>query len=233
MEKAVVVVNRSTLVSQDNAIKAVAAVQRQINEHFMPAWGIGMALGVLGEGDPVPENHWLHFLYDDSAQAGALGFHEVTAQGFPVAYTFVRTTLDAGLYWQPTFSHEVLELLADPFCFSLVYNPYAKQFEWLEVGDPVERFEYDIDGVPVSDFVLPTWYGSAGNPPYSFLRKPDGPFELTRGGYKGIVHPNGTVTQEVARRNPHAAEPREIPAVGSRRWRRIARHGLPYGYQQI
>lgn len=222
MERKIIIVDQATAVGWEEVLKAVGAVQRQLNEHFGPAWGISQALGLLGPGEPIPPGQWVHYLFDDADQAGALGYHDLTDQGLPSGITFVKTTLDAGLPWQPTFSHEVLELAADPFCFSLVRNPYTNQDEWLEVGDPVEAGSYEIDGVAVSDFVLPGWFGATSpNLPFNYLDTVSEPFKLAPGGYKGIVRPDGTVTQVVARRDVKAAEPREVPQKWSRRWRRL------------
>ena len=70
--------------------------------------------------------------------------------------------------WSVTLSHEVLEMIADPTVNIFAPGPSpdpADGGKWVlftyEVGDPVERFCYEIDGVLVSDFVTP-WYFSEG-----------------------------------------------------------------------
>jgi hypothetical protein len=80
------------------------------------------------------------------------GYHTVS-QGTPSA---VVTT---GQAFSELFSHEILETLADP------YGTRGINGRLTEVCDPVENsFGYQLAGVTVADFVLPSWYqaGSAG-----------------------------------------------------------------------
>jgi hypothetical protein len=64
-----------------------------------------------------------------------------------------------------TLSHELLEMLVDPSGTRVIQaadlDPYSggQQVNYLvEVCDPVAVYSYMIDGVPVSDFVLPAFY---------------------------------------------------------------------------
>ena len=97
-----------------------------------------------------------------------------------------------------TFTHEVLEALADPW-INLAAQTGAGQFYAVEVGDPVEsdRFAYLIGAVKVSDFVLPAWFIPGHPGPYDCLgsRAADGlggvspvsaPLELASGGYASV-----------------------------------------------
>jgi len=67
--------------------------------------------------------------------------------------------------WELSFSHEVLEMLADPVSaeYRAVHRPGTKQAWILEVCDPIEAFNYsyEIDGVIVSDFITPNFYDPA------------------------------------------------------------------------
>ena len=51
---------------------------------------------------------------DDSDQAGALGYHDLTSAGLPMGKVFARTDLQNNLSWTVTVSHELLEILGDP-----------------------------------------------------------------------------------------------------------------------
>jgi hypothetical protein len=87
---------------------------------------------------------------------------------------FARTTLDFNESWQGVLTHELFELLADPYVNRLVLGPRL----WLvEVADPVESdaFNYPrtaADGslVPISDFVTPAWYSKSARGPFDFRR---------------------------------------------------------------
>ena len=60
------------------------------------------------------------------------------------------------LNWSSTFSHEVIEMIVDPS--TQTSYTHDGQGSNLEVADPVQTRAYRLDGVYVSDFVLPAWY---------------------------------------------------------------------------
>ena len=61
--------------------------------------------------------------------------------------------------WSRDFSHEILEMLVDPGTNRSVYHDGVGQI--VEVADPVGWDGYRLDGVFVSDFVLPAWFAGA------------------------------------------------------------------------
>ena len=65
--------------------------------------------------------------------------------------------------WTVTLSHEALELVGDPEVNLLVQGPNPADatrtvFHWYEMCDAVQAETYDIDGVEVSNFVLPLYF---------------------------------------------------------------------------
>ncbi len=108
------IINESKLAAPAEVQAAAAALQRQVSEHFAPAWGVDATLSLVAAGaKPLPGSWWLVIL-DDSDQAGALGYHDLTDEAMPLGKVFVKTAQDAGVKWTITASHELLELLADP-----------------------------------------------------------------------------------------------------------------------
>ena len=95
---------------------------------------------------------WLLYLKTGDAQHGVHLFY-----GEP--YALVWTGGDTVESWSRDFSHETLEMLADPTTGRYVYRDAVGQM--LEVADPVEWDGYRLDGVYVSDFVLPSWFAGA------------------------------------------------------------------------
>ena len=73
------------------------------------------------------------------------------------AYVYTAGATYVG--WSQAFSHEVLEMLVDPS--TGVYYSYAGESAALEIADPVEEHDYRLDGVWVSDFVLPAYFAGA------------------------------------------------------------------------
>lgn len=192
--KSVYLLNKSTLLT-DAAVEAVVpAMQTQITRDFAPFYGIDATLA-FAPTKIAPAGAWVLTILDDSDQAGALGYHEETGGGAPVGYVFVRSDLQAGLQWSTTLSHEILELLADPFVnLTVVHDKRGGSGVMVayEVADSPEadQWGYKIGTVLVSDFVKPAWFGSApitGDPhPYDFMGYCKQPFQILKGGYQGV-----------------------------------------------
>ena len=229
--RTITIVNQSTVVSAADFQAAVAALQKQLDEHVAPAWGGLTAQLVAVQGQPgapqAPSGETIYVL-DNSDQQGALGYHELTNLDSPVGYAFAKTCLDDNTTWQSCLSHELIEQLIDPFvdaavivdAFPLTVRgqvrnvPAAVSYE---ACDPVENDSYDIDGVPVSNFVLPAWFQSVDTPgvhgPYDYLGKLTSPLSMTSGGYIAYTRNMRQWQQVVADRKSPAEK--------------YARHGKP------
>lgn len=184
------VVNASTLLSDHDAGAITVACARQLKQHCAPLWGRKPMLVRFYKKAPAAKagtDRYIIGIADDSDQAGALGWH--TKDGSNVyGRVFVRPVLDNGgtvstgeLSVSAVLSHEVMET----FCDSAV-NLWADQGPRAiayEVGDPVEADSYEIDGIAVSNFVLPAWFDPQAGPPYDYLGNLTAPFSMTPGGY--------------------------------------------------
>jgi hypothetical protein len=220
----IAVVNHSTKVTDVEVQPVVAALQKQLDRDFMPLWGFSAKLyGPLPGGQPVPDKtFWQLVLLDDSDQAGALGYHDLTPNGMPLGKVFVAEDMKYGQSWTVTASHELTELLVDPLASLCVYSG-GVMFAY-EVSDACQddQWAYDIDGVKVSDFVTPNWFKATApsNARFDFGRHIKKPFEILSGGYIGVFH-NGFWTTI----DNHG---RIIPPKPGRRTERRARwpHGL-------
>jgi hypothetical protein len=201
----IAVINESTVVSDADAARAVAALQVQLDRDWYPIWGSTAKLLFVPKahfGDPVL-GYWQLIILDDSDQAGALGYHELTPDGLPLGKIFAKTDLDNGLSWTVTASHELLEMMADP-----TINLVAEQdvgltinFWAYEVCDACEADAngYAVDlgdgGAPVvvSDFVTREFFEQtpAGTTPaaaaFDFQSKISAPFQILPGGYLSVL----------------------------------------------
>ena len=224
----IAVINSSTVVSNEEVKATIPALQKQVSEHFAPVWGIDADLRFVDSGageSPDPGEWWLVVL-DDSDQAGALGYHDITREGLPLGKVFAKTDQHYGEKWTGTASHELLEMLADPNINLTVFeNPNGGgRLYAYEVCDAceAEAFGYQIDGVFVSDFVYPAWFESFRDPKttrFDYTGNITAPFQLLSGGYIGIydVTQGGGWTQLTA---ANSLNFRSRPPVGSRRERR-------------
>ncbi len=188
--------NDSTVYSDAKVKDAVPALQTQISRDFAPAWGIDATLLFVPKGEIPPNGTWWLTILDDSDQAGALGYHDTTPDGLPIGKVFAKTDEDNHLSWTVTASHELLEMLADPDVNLTTFIQDSAQTGKLycyEVCDAVEddQFGYAIDGVMVSDFVLPSYFqpgtaGAAAGTKYDFCGKLNAAVpKLLSGGYIG------------------------------------------------
>lgn len=220
------VFNESTVIPDAEVIQWIIAVQHQIRYDWASIWGYDADVIWQPKGSPPRAGMWHVVVLDDADQAGALGYHDITPEGLPLAKVFAKTTLTYNGKPSVTFSHEVLEMLADPdinlVAMGTDANSGAKFYAY-EVCDAVEadNLGYDINGVTVSDFVTPAWFESFRAPnstQFSFKKNVTAPFQLAAGGYIGVYDPASGWTQVTAR---HAYNYELRPHPGSRRERRL------------
>lgn len=175
-------VNQSTVVGADELAAVVAALQIQVTRDFAPVWQIQAQLQVATTQTPGRETI---LILDDSDQADALGYHELSKSDIPTGFVFAKTCRDNGTTWSSCASHELLEQLVDPDAdgariTTWNHHPAAVM---AEVADPVESDSYTINGVEVSNFILPLWWEANSPGPWDYLRKLKGPLTMTSGGY--------------------------------------------------
>ena len=219
----IAVINQSTVVSDDDVRDTTAALQIQLSRDFVPAWGLDGTLVFYKKGEQIPAGAWQLVVLDNSPQADALGFHDLTSDGLPIGKVFAKTDLDSGSSWTVTASHELLEMRADPDICRCVLIDSGRLYA-LEVGDAPEddQFGYQIDGVLVSDFVYPSWFESFWKPgqvQFDYGKHINAPFEILTGGYIGYMDiRSSTGWQQLTHQsvpNKKARAP-----IGSRRERR-------------
>ncbi len=237
----IAILNQSTVLTDAQVATMVASLQTQVSRDFAPIWGIDAQLQFVGQGQQPAAGAWQLVVLDDSDQAGALGYHEV--QGvLPYGLAFAKSDIEDGLQPSVTVSHELLEMLLDPWIFSVVLLEHGGGTVFgnggvmlaEEVCDAVEadNYGYQIDGVLVSDFVTPAWFGSPGTQ-FDFCGHCTKAYQLLPGGYIGVRHYRagqwGQVTAQAAPDSDAAWKvilhdgspmPAAKIAVGSRKWRR-------------
>jgi hypothetical protein len=185
MQPTICLYNESADVTDEDAQKACAAIQRQLTEQFEPIWKETAIMHFAAKGETPVADAWIFKLVDKIDVDGALGYH--TDQGLPTAFIDVPLCKSDGVSWSSCLSHEVLEAVADPECirlFAVNNAAYA-----LEVCDPVEASknadgtDYAIDGVVLENFILPAWFMPGSPGPYDFLGVLSAALARTDGGY--------------------------------------------------
>ena len=197
----IAIINFSSL-DDRQAQNAIRAINRQVTEDFMPIWGSGYVCKLhaspfdpahpnVMQEDPV-QAEGVIYLVDQPHIQGALGYHDMNNAEVPVGFVFT----DLG-NWTVTLSHEVLEMIVDPTVNVYVPGPDPRSPDdpgaWLlhtyEVCDAVERTEYEVDGIAVSNFVTPSYFreGDAPGTRNDFLGVGVDSFGVTVGSHLGTV----------------------------------------------
>ncbi len=231
----IAIVNQSTCLTDVQIQPVVAALQIQVTRDFAPLWGIDADLTFIPKGQTPPSDHWWLVVLDNSDQAGALGYHELTPAGLPIGKVFAESDLNYHLSWSVTMSHELLEMLGDPninltvFCQTSATQGYLFAFENCDAVED-DQFAYDINGIKVSDFVLPAYFQRAVPPKnghYDFTGHLTQPIPaMLHGGYLSQFavgepgHVNGwtqimaqvapNAVSRASRANPHSRKARRI-----------------------
>jgi hypothetical protein len=196
------VVNESSVPTYRIA-DALPAFQQAADEDFGPVWN---AYGQLQLTTLPPEGAWEIDIVD-TPDIWASGYHTMHGR---VPYGQVGTK--TGIPWQLVFSHELFEMLADPYVDRASYVPplcigntcHSGEFYAVEVSDPVEALRYAYwkkspygRHILISDFVTPNWFTGQGGAALDFTGNLLHHHQIGKGGYvyicrEGNWQPLGT-----------------------------------------
>lgn len=168
-----------------------AVLKKQIRGDFAPIWGVEADIAVFPSAADVPLEAWPIFIRKEIGTPGSAAIHSVQ-DGRP--YALVQFSEG----WSLTASHQCLEMLADPYGNRLVSGPSPMSGQGevqflIQVCDPCEshEFAYEIDGITVSDFVTPAFYGAneSTEGKFDFRGAVSSPLQVLRGGYLSWLEP--------------------------------------------
>jgi len=183
-------IRQLALVSETKKITASAlsrvsaALQKQATRDLAPIWQVKATIDTFPTLEDVPIGYWPIIVSEDDL-GDAAGIHE-DKEGQP----FALVKYDYG--WGLTASHEVLEMLVDPFGNRMTAGQSPKpgqgRVEFLvEVCDPSEDtpYAYRVNGILVSDFYTPDYFDPVASPNvrYSFTGAIKAPRQVLKGGY--------------------------------------------------
>jgi hypothetical protein len=237
----VVVANLSSQIADAQLAAVIAAINRQVAEHYQPEWRqsatvTGYRLDLKGAKANLDGRADAVIYVGDQSQDPTVGVGQVFGYHSEnynhVPYGFVYGDVCEKLFekyklpWTAALSHEVLELLSDPKVSFLVTGPapaggagsanYA-----LEVCDPTQGDTYKIDGIDVSNFVSKKYFNQPGGTIQStnYLNLALAPFGVRPLG--NYVYQDADGTHEIwgARVTPAMQDARKL--LG--KWRRNVR----------
>lgn len=223
------VINHSNgQISDEELQGTIQAINCQITENFEPYWSLGARLRLEGRSGKKPSKSDLAdmrgdavlYLWSGSDVDDALGYHDLNNRGIPYGFVFSTLSKQLGENWTVTLSHEAMELIADPESNLLVQGPHPEHpnlavFHWYEMCDAVQEETYRIDGVEVSNFLLPLYFtgGDELGSRNDFLgRSHNGKtlqsFGVNPGGYIGFFNPQTGETETHTRKGDKKAAKR-------------------------
>ena len=200
------IINNTNIHRQDIQ-DVLRSVNRQLQEDFRKYWHTDVELRLEGWTGESPDPDFpldlrgdaIIYLWDEEDIPGALGYHSVTRAGLPFGFVFTDLADELGEPWSVTLSHEALKLAIDPEINRLVQGPHPDPdqggrtvYHWYELCDAVQAQVYDIDGVTVSNFVLPLYFTEheeTANNHNDFLGLGVDSFGVAPGGYVGFFDP--------------------------------------------
>jgi hypothetical protein len=230
----IAVINESTAMADGDVQRMIPAFSTQWNKDLNAVWGVGAATFAFNSKQQAPPSGswWVVFL-DNSDQANALAYHDLTNEGLPISEVFVKTIQADKASVSVGASHEICEMAVDPWLNSAYQDP-AGTFWAGEICDPVEddQYGYDVGGVRLTDFVTPNWFGhknAVGD--IDRQRHATRAFEVLAGGYAQKFDPKTGWVQvtgasaALTLRGAHATQGtrRERRARGWQKWAR-SRH---------
>lgn len=226
------VICKTSQISDRELFKFIGALDTQLRRDFSPVWGTYAAPWPLRRAEGLPPKTWrLHIWLDakEADMASALGYH--TTHGpdhVPIGHVFLDRVKASNSPWTAIASHEVLEMLADEHVNLEVLRKVDGVHElWpREICDAVQGVYYDVEGVPLSDFVYPEYFIERSDGPFDHLKVLTTPFSLHSTGYSSVLRitPDG----RALRRDRYGASypsTLKAPRPGSRKSSRYG--GLP------
>lgn len=180
------------------------ALEFQLMAHYAPMWqSDGVKVRVFSDPSNMGDSSEACplLVFDDADQADALGYHSVDPVGRSFGRAFwsvIRgaggTLKDGSESLSVTLSHEVLEMVGNPYVnFWADVSENGVQ-EAIELCDRVQADSYRIGNVSVSNFLGPRAF-RPGKGPYDWLNLLSEPFEIRRGGY--CIRRNGNTVYPV------------------------------------
>jgi hypothetical protein len=196
-------------VADEEIHAAIRSINRQVMYDFQPYWSLGATLRLEGRSELRPDPDSLAdmrgdavlYVWSGADVDDALGYHDQNHRGIPFGFVFTELSKEIGEPWSVTLSHEAIELIGDPEVNLLVQGPHPGEpdklvFHWYELCDAVQAETYRIEGVEVSNFVLPLYFTGSdergGRNDFLGRGHKRGPlrsFGINTGGYIGFFNP--------------------------------------------
>jgi hypothetical protein len=208
-------------ISTRNMMRVAAAIQKQLTRDYLPIWGTAATVDAFDHIVAVPNDYRPVVLFRDPSElAGRLEFAIGERRAALLSEQFSAEAI-AGLHlnaftrqpfalvlandtWPVTASHEVLEMVTDPYGNRLraaahPLDSYRRVRHLLEVCDPCQAVWYPVNGIPVSDFYTPKFFDPVRSEGvrYSFTGEVTRPLQPLKGGYITWLDPDDSALYQL------------------------------------
>ena len=210
----VALISLTSNVPTRSLMQTAAALQKQVTRDFAPFWSLPATISAFEDLSSVPNDYYPLIVFGepdelrgrieseigepftlrliDAFEGKRLaGIHTNTFTRQPFA--LVAATDES---WTVAASHELLELLGNPFGNRLIAAAHPRRPEervkyLVEVCDPCLSAWYTVNGIRVSDFYTPRYFDpvSPEGPRYSFTGALKYPLDMLDGGYVSWIDP--------------------------------------------
>jgi hypothetical protein len=210
----IALVSLTKQISTRSLLQVAAAIQKQATRDFAPIWGLTATVDGFDDLESVPNDYIPVVVFGDAGElCGELvsfvgsepaerlvdAFESGTVAGVHLnaltrqPFALVSAT-DA---WTVLASHEVLEMICDPFGNRLVAaahptRPRERVKYLIEVCDPCCSRWYPVNGVPLTDFYTPRFFDPVrvAGVRYSFTGSIEYPRQILENGYLTFLDPS-------------------------------------------
>ena len=191
LSKHIALVSKTTKIKSSELQQVAAALQKQATRDLGPIWGIEATVDSFTKLKDVPGGYWPIIIKEKIDDPSAAGYHSDKYR-----QPFALVKYDEG--WPLTCSHEMCEMLVDPFGNRMVTSGSIKEGQGrvnylVEVCDPSEddTFAYSVNGIMLSDFYTPHYFDPVISSAirYSFTGVITKPKQVLKGGYLSWLDP--------------------------------------------
>lgn len=191
LTKHIALVSKTKKIKMSELTQVAAALQKQATRDLGPIWNIQATVDVFPKLQDVPSGYWPIIIREKLDDPSAAGYHTDKYR-----QPFALVKFDES--WSLTCSHEMCEMLVDPFGNRMVSSGSVKTGQGrvnylVEVCDPSEDdlFCYSVNGIQLSDFYTPHYFDpvKAAAIRYSFTGAITQPKQVLKGGYLSWLDP--------------------------------------------
>lgn len=200
MLPSIALINKTTKKTFREVAQCARSIDWQVRCNLAPAWGFYATVFAAPDAVALPPATWKVFLYDEPTclcDAGKLGLHRQEGPDcVPLGYVFLGPCERADEPWTGIASHEVVEMLGDPWINLEVRR--GVELWARELCDAVQGQYYRtplVDGVEVANFVYPEYFVEESNGPFDHLGTLKSAFDVAPTGYALVTKAGNTTAR--------------------------------------